>query len=271
VLQIGAATSEVLHLVLCCRLMSTGSSMGGGKLNRLVKFTDAKTPDVIESSYISATFYLVHMNTLDRIRQTGFAIATSKGVIGQHKEAIIPFVEELVEDFIHRLLDDFFTFNTSEQFDGSYFNLFSRAYMYVYGKGAEYAFFTRLGHDVTRIDYSFDEAMRGVCAHLLPERVRFQFYKTMSAVLDMYVAVFELTRGPQERIISEGLSFPKCMYTILSGAFFCGRERILGMVLTAEDESVTYADREDAPYDYDSYNQSFQLEDFRITNVSFSS
>jgi hypothetical protein len=126
------------------------------------------------------------MNTIEKIRQIGANIAYENEIFGEHRIDEIPESFEIVDDFIDRVKDDLFEFNTLEQFDNSYFNLFNRAFMYVYGKDAEFALFNRLGFKVSRINYAFDQAMQGICGERLPNHIRFHINKKSSLMLDMY-------------------------------------------------------------------------------------
>ena len=135
-------------------------------------------------------------------------------------------------------------------------NLFNRAFMYVFGKGAEFAFFTRIGTPIDRISYNFDKAMHAKCGEQIPEYIRaFKIYKKSSAMLEMYQEMYENTKGSQERIISEGLSFPDCMRTILHGGFFYGKHICLTIELSDQDRLAQYIDEEDKPYDPDNYHE----------------
>jgi hypothetical protein len=55
---------------------------------------------------------------------------------------------EVVEAFVNKVVTDLFEFDTLEQFDSKYDNLFGRAFIYMFGKGAEYAFCWRTGEPI---------------------------------------------------------------------------------------------------------------------------
>ena len=208
------------------------------------------------------------MTTLEQIRQTGATIAFENEIFGNKKIEDISLSNEIVEDFIERVKNDLFEFNTLEQFDNTYFNLFSRAFMYVYGKGAEVAFYSRLNNSISKINYEFDKVMQGVCGEKLSDHLRFRVNRKSSAMLDMYFQMFQHTRGSQEKIISENITFGDCISTILNGAFFCGLETCLTTELSKEDRSFNYKAENDKPYDNDTYDQKYKVEDFKIINYT---
>lgn len=206
------------------------------------------------------------MTTLEKIRQTGANIAFENEIFGNKKIEDISLSNEIVEDFIERVINDLFEFNTLEQFDNSYFNLFNRAFMYVYGKGAEVAFYSRLGNSITRINYEFDKVMQGVCGDKLSDNLRFRVNRKSSAMLDMYFKMFQHTRGSQEKIISENITFRDCISTILNGAFFCGIEICLTTELSKEDRLLNYQAENDKAYNNDTYDQKYKVDDFKMIN-----
>lgn len=209
------------------------------------------------------------MNTLAKIRETGQRVAAEYGVYEQPQIEEISLPNELIEDFVERLVIDFAEFSTLEVYS-DYFNLFNRAFMYVYGKGAEFAYFTRIGKDFDRISYNFDKAMQGTCGENLPNNVRFRINQRASAMLEMYVQTFEHTRGPQDIIISEGLSFNHCIHTILCGAFFYGAYVCSTVPLDEKDYISNHEEpKEDKPYDYDNYDKKYKPEDYKMMNVRF--
>jgi len=204
------------------------------------------------------------MDTLERIRQAGKAVAIINEFAASPEIDKIALPDDIISDFIERIKNDLFEFSTFEQFD--IYNLFNRAFMYVYGKGAEFAYFTRTGNTISRIDYDFDLAMQAKCGIEIPYHILFHIHRKSSAMLDMYQFMYEQTKGSIERIISEGLDFPKCMTTILSGAFFWGQFLCCRIELTDDDKLVVYTEKDDRPYDYDAYDQRYKEEDFRVIN-----
>lgn len=206
------------------------------------------------------------MTTLEQIRQTGAKIAFENEIFGKEHldNTILP--NALAEDFIKRMVTDFFEFNTLEQFDYTHLNLFSRAFMYSYGKGAEIALFTRLGNSVPTINYEFDKAMEGICGEGLSDHLRLCINKKSSTMLDMYLQMFQHTRGSQEKVLSENVSFEDCISTILNGAFFCGFEIGVTTELTEKDTIIKYQENQDTLYNYDSYDQKYKIDDYKMFN-----
>ena len=204
------------------------------------------------------------MTTLEEIRQTGARIAFENEIFGNKRVEEIILPKENVEDFIKVLQVDLFEFNTLEQFDDSYFNLFNRAFMYAYGKGAEVAFFARLGNLITKINYDFDKAMQGVCGENLSDHLRFCINRKSGVMMDMYFQMFQHTKGSQEKIISEKTSFEDCIIAILSGAFFCGHEICLTTKLSDEDKLIKYHKAIDKLYADDTYDQKYKVDDYKI-------
>ena len=199
---------------------------------------------------------------LEDIRKTGARIAFENEIFGKEKIEKINLTAEVVEDFILRVQKDLFEFNTFEQFDSSSFNLFNRAFMYVYGKGAEAALFCRLGNSITYISYEFDKAMQGVRGEKLSENLKSCVNEKSNVMMKMYSQMFQHTRGSQEKMISENTTFPDCITAILSGAFICGTEIVSTTKLLDEDRSINYQEEVDMPYDYDNYKQIYRIEDY---------
>jgi hypothetical protein len=204
------------------------------------------------------------MNTIEKIRLTGVTVAIATNVLGNPKIEDVNLPNEIIEDFITRVKNDLFEFNYFNQFDARNFNLFARAFIYVYGKGAEFAFHNRIGNSISRIDYNFDSAMQAKCCETLPEHLRFQINNKTNEMLNIYIQMFELTKGTQEIIISEGLNFDDCISTILSGAFYLGKEVCSTLEFIGKDNFVKFDEKHDEPYDYDNYDQNYKLDDFKV-------
>lgn len=209
------------------------------------------------------------MTIQDEIRLKGITLASEFQILENKKLHEITYSTEIVYEFIERLLDDILEFNTLNQFDLSYQNLCNRAYMYCFGKGAEVAFFDRMGYDMTYISYDFDKLMQGVCGEKLPDALRFKVHQKSSALLEIYTQQFQMTKGSLERMISEGLTFNNLIYTILNGAFFYGVEIALRSELTAEDKLASFQEEIDNPYDYDTYDQRYKLNDYKSVKINF--
>ncbi len=208
------------------------------------------------------------MSIIEKIRETGTTIALENQIFGNEKIDTINISNIVIQDFIDRLITDLLEFNTMEQFDAEYSNLFNRAFMYCYGKGAEIALYCRLGNTITKINYEFDKAMQGICAENLPEHLRFKINSKSNAMLEMYYQMFQQTKGSQSKMISENVSFENCISTILNEAFFCGLEICLINKLSEEDKAIKYKEEQDKPYDYDNYNQKYKTEDFKVINYN---
>jgi hypothetical protein len=204
------------------------------------------------------------MNSLDRIMLVSNAIAERKGIKSLKKIEVVKPDSEVVEAFVNKVVTDLFEFDTLEQFDSKYDNLFGRAFIYMFGKGAEYAFCWRTGEPIGRIAYSFHDCMQAKCADQLPEDIRTVLYKQMSGMLDMYVAMFEVTKGSQEENIADGISFHDMMFKTLSGAFFWGKELIETIELNEAHFEHEVSEKEDEPYDYDNYSNDYVLDHFKI-------
>jgi hypothetical protein len=208
------------------------------------------------------------MTTLEKIRQTGEKISVASGIIGNKKSMEINVQQQIIDDFIEKLIIDFQEFNTSEQFDCSHLNLFNRAFMYVYGKGAEIAFFSRIGNSIMNITYEFDKAMQGISGEMLPDHFRFCLNRKSGVMLEMYFQMFQHTGDSQGELISEGLNFNHCISTILDVAFSCGVKISSTTELSNEDKQVVYKDRPDKLYDPDTYDQKYSINDYQVVNVN---
>lgn len=206
------------------------------------------------------------MNTLDSIRDIGTRVAYENGIFDQPKLEEVTLPNDLIEDFIKRVETDLFEFATLEQF-ADYFNLFHRAFMYIYGKGAAFCYFTRIGIIIDRLSYDFDEAMQGICGGHLPVHIRFRVNQKASAILEMYIQMFEHTRAAQDKIIAEGLNFENCIHTMLNGAFFYGTYICMTLPISESDHTRYSEPLDDKPYDYDTYDNNYQPEDYRIVKI----
>ena len=204
------------------------------------------------------------MTTQEQIRQTGARIVFENEIFGKKHIDKTALPNALAEDFIKRMVTDLLEFNTLEQFDVTSLNLFSRAFMYAYGKGAEIALFSRLGNSIAKINYEFDKAMQGICGEKLSDHLRLCVNKKSSAMLDMYFQMFQHMRGSTEKMIEEKITFDDCISTILNGAFFYGSEISLTTELTEEDLLIKYQEESDTPYNYDTYDQKYKLDGFKM-------
>lgn len=209
------------------------------------------------------------MNTLVKLRLVVFDAATQKGILGGEKLADVPFVSEVVDDLVCRVMDDLYQYNTFAQFDPECYDLFRRAFLYLFGKGAEYAFFARMEYEMPRFPYHFDAFMRGQGATKLPEYVRAQLDHQRTSLLAVYEAAVAFISGSRAERRDAGLELPRCMYVVLSGAFFCGREFMLTLEPQEEDGNFAFDEDEvDMPYDPDSSKYTYSHGDFTAVRRS---
>ena len=206
------------------------------------------------------------MTTIEQIRFKGIEIAIQKGLIDLEEKVQIPVSNEIIEDFIKILERDLMDFSTSECFS-NYENLFVRAFLYSYGKGAEYAFSHIINKPLEKIAYDFDECMMGTISKSIPNSLRSQLNKKIEIMIEMYESMFQLTKGSQEKIILEGANFDMCVFTILNGWFYWGSRIVLAIFTNENLNFVFNPETEDKKYDYENYNNNYQESDFRIMNI----
>ena len=209
------------------------------------------------------------MTTQEQIRQTGANIAFKNEIFGKRHIEKINLSNEVVDDFIKRIVTNFIDFNTREHLDFIYLNLFARAFMYVYGKGAEIALFSRLGNTPTKINYDFDKAMQGVCGERLSDHLRLCLNSKSSAMRNMYFQMFTIRINSYKSTISENESLKECISTILNCAFMCGLEICLTTELTENENLIKYKEESDIPYNFDKYDKKYKIEDFNIHNFKY--
>ena len=209
------------------------------------------------------------MNALDKLRLVVFEAATQEGIVGGEKLADVPFASEVVDDLVCRVMDDLYTYNALSQFDPECYDLFRRAFLYLFGKGAEYAFFARMEYEMPRFPYRFDEFMRGQGGTKLPKYVRAQLDHQRSGVLAVYEAAVDFISGSRAERRDAGPDLSRCMYVVLSGAFFYGREFMLTLEPQEEDGNFAFdEDEEDAPYDPDTCKYTYSLGNFTVIRRS---
>lgn len=206
------------------------------------------------------------MTTIEQIRFKGIEIASKKGLIDLEEKVQIPINNEIIEDFIEILERDLMDFSTIECFS-NYENLFVRAFLYCYGKGAEYTFSLLLNKPLEKIGYDFDECMTGTISNEIPNSLRSQLNEKTGIMIEMYESMFQLTKGSQEKIISEGTNFSTCIFTILNGGFYWGSKIILAYFTNEDLNSMFNPKTVDKKYDYDKYNNNYQESDFKILNI----
>lgn len=207
-----------------------------------------------------------NMNTLEKILFAGLAKAREHGILDLPQTQSIPFEEELVAHFLELQIDDLFEFQTMEQYESDH-NLFVRASMYTFFKGVEFALSHITGTPLTRIGYDFDLCMQGKSSIKLPPNLSLQINKYSRAILEMFDEMFQLTKIDTEQGLREGITYRDCLLRILNGIFFMGSK--VGNSLKPENN--LYIDfsnnQKDFPYDYDTYDQKFKVEDYKVINV----
>ena len=208
------------------------------------------------------------MTKIEQIRFKGIEIASEKKLIDLEEKVQMPINNKIIEDFIEILERDLMDFSTIECFS-NYENLFVRAFLYCYGKGAEYTFSLLLNKPLEKISYDFDECMTGTISNEIPNSLRTQLNEKTGIMIEMYESMFQLTKGSQEKIISEGANFPICVFTILNGGFYWGSRIVLGTFTNEDLNSVFNPKAVDKKYDYDTYNNNYQESDFKILNIKY--
>jgi hypothetical protein len=208
------------------------------------------------------------MTTIEQIRFQGIEIATKKGLIDLEEKVQIPISNEMIEDFIKILERDLMDFSASECFS-NYENLFARAFLYSYGKGAEYAYSHLLNKPLEKIAYDFNECMTGTISKAITNNLRSQLNKKTGIMIEIYESMFQLTKGSQEKIILEGANFDMCVFTILNGGFYWGLRIVLATFTNEDLNSVFKPEVLDKKYDYENYNNNYQESDFRIMNIKY--
>jgi hypothetical protein len=203
------------------------------------------------------------METLNLIRVKGYEVAEKYDLLNLPESRKILTSDEIVADFVETEIEDLFEFQTLNQFGNSE-NLFARAFIYTYGKGAEFALSHLLNNPMPRIGYNFDECMKGSISNLIPSEYRNIALNYSDIMLEMYLKMFALTKGSQEKIISEGDNFGKAIFVILNGAFYWGTRIVLSLDFSKELEIDFSPNNDDIKYDYDNYDQKYNESDYQI-------
>lgn len=205
------------------------------------------------------------MNTLTSIALKGLAVAKENGLVAIPEKYKILFDEDLIKNFIKVQITDLFEFATLEQFLSNE-NLFARAFMYTYGKGAELAISHIVHKPLKRIGYDFDNCMRGNGTVNIPSDLLIKISSNSSVLLKMYNEMFEVTRGSQEKLINEGSSFEDCMFKTLNVAFNIGKRVALALDVDKNIIMDFNSNDYDSKYDYDNYDQKYSEEDYKLVN-----
>lgn len=201
------------------------------------------------------------MDLLESITIKGLIIAKENGLLDLPEKKEIPFDEEIIKDFINRVIDDLFEFATLEQYINNE-TLFERAAVYVFGKGLELSLSHLCGSPLERIGYDFDDCMQSKISDTLPPNILNDVNKFIPVIKKMFHAMFQETRGSQEKFIEAGITFGNCVFKMLSGIFFAGRKVGLSFELD-KNVSIDFSGNTlDSPYDYDTYDSKYKEADF---------
>lgn len=205
------------------------------------------------------------MNTLTSMALKGLAIAKKNGLVALPEKHKILFDENITKNFIKEQITDLFEFATLEQFLSNE-NLFARAFMYTYGKGAEWAISHIVNKPLKRIGYDFDNCMRGNGTDNIPSDLLIKINSNSRVLLEMYNEMFEVTRGNHEKLINEGFSFENCMLKALNVAFYIGKRVVLSLDVD-KNKIIDFSSNDfDSKYDYDNYDQKYSEEDYKLAN-----
>ena len=208
------------------------------------------------------------MDTLTALTFTGLAIARQDGLLDLPEKHEIPFDEEIVADFIQTMVEDLFDFARLTQFVDNH-NLFARAFMYTYGKGAEFALSHMLQSPLKQIGYDFDSCMKGIGTENIPLHLLFRINGHASTLLTMYEEMYQITREGQSSLIAEGFTFGDCAKKMLNGAFFVGKRVAQSFDLDGSEQIDFSGNAANVKYDYDNYDQKYKPEDYRVVNYKF--
>ena len=196
------------------------------------------------------------MEILDKITVKGLLIAQKHGLVELPENKVIPFCEEIIEDFIRRQIADLTEFQSLEQFINTE-NLFSRAALYTYGKGAELALSHYVSKPLERIGYNFHDCMKSTISANIPTVIINQLNQYSLPILEMYSSMYNETRVNQELFINAGISFNDCLFKILNAVFFMGKKVVLSLEMNEIQSMDLTNNTLDVPYDYDSYSENY--------------
>jgi len=198
------------------------------------------------------------MDFLETITLKGLAVAKQNGLLDLPEIYQIPFEEEKTKEFIQIQITDLFEFSTFEQFF-SHENLFLRAFNYSYGKGFEFALSFMIAEPLDRIGYNFDECMNGNGLSAVPKNFAEIAQSHQYILSEMFSEMFEMTKGSQSNLINAGITFEDCVKKILNGAFFLGRRIATSCDLQNGGAIHLNSDTTDIKYDYDNYDQRYDI------------
>lgn len=203
------------------------------------------------------------MNTLTLMALKGLVVAKENDINTSPEKYKISFDEAITKNFIKGQINDLFEFATLEQFL-SHQNLFARAFMFTYGKAAEFAISHIVNKPLKRIGYDFDNCMRGNGTSNIPSDLLIKINAYSSILLRMYTEMFEVTRENQEKLINEGFNFEDCMVRILNIAFLTGKRVALSHDID-KNAIIDFSSNDyDSKYDYDNYSKKYSEKDYII-------
>lgn len=197
------------------------------------------------------------MEIVDKITAKGLLIAQKHGLAALPEKNAIPLCEAIIDDFIRCQIEDLFEFQTLEQFINTE-NLFSRAALYTYGKGAEFALSHCVGQPLERIGYNFDDCMNSSISANIPAILLDQIKQYSAQILEMYNEMYSQNRVSQELLIKEGISFQDCLINILSVVFFMGKKVVLSLEINQKERMDFTNNTIDSKYDYDTYEEIYK-------------
>ena len=200
------------------------------------------------------------MKLLDNIAIKGLIIAQKNGLVNLPEKKEIPFCEEIIEDFLNRLIEDLFDFATITQYINNE-TLFSRAAVYSYGKGAEFALSHLYNSPLERIGYKFDNCMESKISDNFPPNILLEINKHIPVIKEMFQEMFQETKGSQEKYILAGITFGNCVFKMLSGVFFIGKK--VGLSCEIENNGSMDFNYNDVNvnWDYDTYDNKYKEDD----------
>ena len=195
------------------------------------------------------------MNTLEKIMYKGLIQAKEAGLTELPELVDIPHADEIVDDFFTRMMDDLFDFSTMEQYDNR--KVMEKAFIYSFGKGAEFAYSYRVEQKIRRIGYDFDECMSASLTPNLPKEVVSILEDYVSVMIKMYNQMYDESRVGQEQLHNEGIKYENCVYRILNGAFYWGKRIAQSLEIELQANVDFSKNNHDKKYDYDNYDKKY--------------
>ena len=206
------------------------------------------------------------MNTLDLIRHKGIEIAQKYNLFKLPILKEIPSSDEIVANFIKIEMEDLFSFQTIFQIQNSQ-NLFARAYLYNFEKGAEFALSHMQNSPLHRIGYNFEECIKGSISNLIPFKFKDYLNEYSPIMLEMYMNMYDQKKGRLEQLILEGEDLDKPIFVILNSSFYWGTRVMLAQEIT-QDLVIDYSsNNEDITCDFDDTTKNYEDKDFQIPMI----